>query len=73
MKITTDARRAAGAADRPIRDATCWHCGQPFETRDPRQGLCPGCERLADEDTRVTRIEGLAGADMADEVVIGPE
>lgn len=41
---------------RPIRDVTCWHCGQPFETRDPAQGLCPPCERLADEDRRVTRF-----------------
>jgi hypothetical protein len=61
------------AADRPILDKTCWHCHRPFETRDPRQGLCPACERLADEDTRVTRIEGLTGPDTAAEVVTSPE
>lgn len=36
----------------PIRDVTCWHCGREFETRHPFAGLCPPCERLADEDTR---------------------
>lgn len=50
-------RATTAPPERPILDRTCWHCGRPFETRNLAQGLCPACERLADEDTRVTRID----------------
>jgi hypothetical protein len=45
-------RLTVTTAAAPIRDVTCWHCGRLFETRHPSAGLCPPCERLADEDTR---------------------
>lgn len=53
-----DAQNRDTAAQAPILDKTCWHCLRPFETRKPHEGLCPACQVLADEDTRVIKWEG---------------